>query len=286
MQDANENVKRPALYIIASPIGNLSDLSYRAESTLRILDCVLAEDTKKTKVLMNHYNIVTPVRHYFEQDSKDKANEYVKKIKKNEAAWGLITDAGTPLVSDPGYRLVKECVANDIEIISIPGASAVMTCLALSDIPVDKFVFEGFLPTRKASRERRLRNLVDEERTIVFFEAPHRIVDFLESLVNVVGASRKVVIGREMTKYFETIYRGSLEKLLTKFKDSAVERKGEFTILLAGNEDKKSKNDKAISQVIEVVRDEVDSKTAVRLISKLTGLPRNVAYKKFLERNS
>jgi 16S rRNA (cytidine1402-2'-O)-methyltransferase len=218
------------LYVVATPIGNLEDITLRALRVLKEVDAIAAEDTRHTQKLLAHYNIRTPLVSYHEHNEKSKARELVDELKSGKTI-ALVTDAGTPTISDPGYRLIVEAIGADIGIVPIPGASAVATALAASGLPTDRFVFEGFLSAKQKERRARLQELSGEARTLVFYEAPHRLLESLGDMRNLLG-DREIVIARELTKLHEEFFRGALSAAIEKF--SATGARGEITLLVQG----------------------------------------------------
>ncbi len=218
------------LYIIPTPIGNLEDITLRALRLLKEVDMVLAEDTRTTKKLFSHYEIDTPLASFHMHNEHKVLSKYINKLKNGELL-ALVSDAGTPAISDPGFLLVRECVKNDIEVDCLPGATAFIPALVNSALPSDKFVFEGFLPVKKG-RQTRLKLLSDEERTMVFYESPHRIVKTLSQFCEYFGGDRNVSVSREISKMFEETKRGSMKEVMTYFEQK--KPKGEFVIIVEG----------------------------------------------------
>lgn len=216
------------LYLVSTPIGNLEDITLRALRILKEVDLIAAEDTRKTRRLLTHYEIKTPLTSYFEGNQQSKTERIVARLKDGDSI-ALVSDAGTPIISDPGYPLLRECIAQDITIVPIPGASAVLTAAAISGLPLHNFTFEGFLSPKSGKRKRQLAQLVNEERTLILFESPHRLCRFLEDALEVMG-ERDIVITRELTKHFEEIFRGNISEALEKFRKT--EPRGEFTIVI------------------------------------------------------
>ncbi|PLX28226.1 16S rRNA (cytidine(1402)-2'-O)-methyltransferase [Candidatus Parcubacteria bacterium] len=216
------------LYIVATPIGNLGDFTFRAVEILKNVDVVLCEDTRVTRVLLKHYDISTETMSYHQHSDDEKVNK-IKKLLEEEKNIALVTDAGTPGISDPGNRLIESLVQNleSVEIIPIPGASAITTALSISGFPTDKFVFMGF-PPHKKGRQTYFKKLAEKEYTVALYESPHRITKTLTNLSEVLDADRKICICRELTKKFETVYRGSVGGI----GDMRVKDKGEFVILV------------------------------------------------------
>jgi 16S rRNA (cytidine1402-2'-O)-methyltransferase len=218
------------LILVPTPIGNLADMTYRAVEVLKSADVILAEDTRVSGILLKHYGIETPMQSYHMHNEHGMTDSVVKQIK-NGREMAIITDAGTPGISDPGFLLVRACVAQDIKIECLPGATAFVPALVNSGLPNDKFVFEGFLPAKKG-RQKRLKALAEEDRTIIFYESPYKIPKTLQQLVEHFGADRQVSISREISKLYEETIRGTLAEVIAHFEEK--KPKGEFVIVLAG----------------------------------------------------
>ncbi|MFC1657222.1 16S rRNA (cytidine(1402)-2'-O)-methyltransferase [Candidatus Moduliflexota bacterium] len=227
--------RRGRLFIVSTPIGNLEDISLRALRVLKESDLIAAEDTRHTRKLLSHYDIHTPLTSFYQQQQVRRAPAIVEKML-NGASVALVSDAGTPGISDPGWYLVRAAIDAGIEIGAVPGPSAVVTLLSLSGLPTDRFVFEGFLPLKAGKKRRRLDEISGERRTMVFYESPHRLEKTLAVMVEVFG-NRPAAVGRELTKLFEEVRRGSLGDLLNSFAGKKV--RGEITIAVAGCERKK-----------------------------------------------
>ncbi len=218
------------LYLVSTPIGNLEDITLRAIRILKTVDRIAAEDTRKTRRLLTHYDIQTPLTSYFEGEQQvKKGAKLIQRLKAGETI-ALVSDAGTPAISDPGYPLLQACIAEDIPIVPIPGASAVLAAATVSGLPLHNFTFEGFLSPKSGKRKRQLAALATEERTLILFESPHRLCRFLEDVLEVMG-ERNIVIARELTKQFEEIFRGVVSEALKKFQSTPP--RGEFTIVIA-----------------------------------------------------
>lgn len=216
------------LYLVSTPIGNLEDITLRAIRILKEVDLIAAEDTRITRRLLTHYEIDTPVTSYFEGNQHTKAEKLIERLKDGESI-ALVSDAGTPTISDPGYPLLQECIKANVAIVPIPGASAILAAATISGLPLHNFTFEGFLSPKSGKRKRQLTDLADEERTIILFESPHRIRRLLEDVFEVMG-ERDIVIARELTKRYEEIFRGITSQALEKFCTS--EPRGEFTVVI------------------------------------------------------
>jgi len=218
------------LYIIPTPIGNLEDITLRALRLLKDVDLVLAEDTRTSKKLFSHYDIQTPLASFHMHNEHKVLAKYIDRIKSGET-FALISDAGTPAISDPGFLLVRECVKNEIEVDCLPGATAFVPALVNSGLPNEKFVFEGFLPVKKG-RQTRLKLLVDESRTMVFYESPHRVIKTISQFAEYFGEERKASVSREISKMFEETIRGTISELTEHFENK--KPKGEFVIIVEG----------------------------------------------------
>jgi len=231
-----EEIVSGALYIVSTPIGNLADISYRAIHILNNVDLIAAEDTRVTSRLLNFYEIKTKSIPYHSYNQKNQTPKLINKLKNNKTI-ALVSDAGTPGISDPAYELVRNCVQEKIKIIPIPGASAMLAALVVSGLPTNRFVFEGFLPLKKG-RQTRLTELKDEKRTLVFYESPHRVLKTVTQFLEFFG-NRQCQMGREITKKFEEFFRGSLEELISYLESKKI--KGEIVLIVEGNSDKKVK---------------------------------------------
>jgi 16S rRNA (cytidine1402-2'-O)-methyltransferase len=219
------------LYIVATPIGNLDDITLRALRVLKEVDVVAAEDTRHTQVLLNHYGIQTPLTSYHEHNERTKAEDLVKRLLKGQDI-ALVSDAGTPAISDPGFRLVAQALDAGIRIIPLPGASALTAVLSAAGLPTDRIAFEGFLPAKKKQRRQKLQALRDEARTLVFYEAPHRLAEALDDIHELLG-DRKTVLAREVSKVHEEFLRGRISELIRVLQRREI--RGEFTVVVSGS---------------------------------------------------
>lgn len=220
------------LILVPTPIGNLQDMTFRAVEVLKASDLILAEDTRNSSILLKHFGIETMMRS-FHKFNEHKVLQKIISILKEGKTLALISDAGTPGISDPGFLLVRECIANDIEVESLPGPTAFLPALINSGLPCDRFCFEGFLPQKKG-RHKKVQELQDEKRTMVFYESPHRLMKSLELFAEYFGMERKVSVSRELTKIHEENVRGSLEKVMDHFREKDI--KGEIVIVLEGKQ--------------------------------------------------
>lgn len=218
------------LYLVPTPIGNLDDITLRAISVLKNVDIILAEDTRKSGILLKHLNIAKPLQSYHSFNEHKVLTSLINRFKDGEKM-ALISDAGTPAISDPGYLLVRECLNENIKVECLPGATAFVPALVKSGLPSDKFVFEGFLPPKKG-RKTRLEQLANEERTIIFYESPHRLIKSIEQFIEFFGPDRKASVSRELTKIYEETINGSFQEILEYFKEKNV--KGEIVIVVEG----------------------------------------------------
>jgi len=226
------------LYVVSAPIGNLEDISLRALRVLKEADLIAAEDTRHTRKLLSRYDIHTPLISYFEHNEFRRGELLLEKLQNGQNI-ALVSNAGTPAISDPGYRIINMCIEADIDIVPIPGPSAFLAAAVVSGFPLSSFVFEGFLPAKKSRRIKRLNVLRDEPRTLIFYEAPHRLLKFLADALEILG-DREMVIARELTKMYEEIYRGSISQAIQKFTE--VKPRGEFTIVVRGAEDNRDES--------------------------------------------
>lgn len=223
----------PALYVVATPIGHLDDISRRAVDILTGVDVCCAEDTRHSKRLLDHLGAKPRLVSVHEHNERERL-DFIQSLLQEGKSVALISDAGTPLISDPGYHLVRAVADAGFDVPPIPGASAVITALSVSGLPTDRWVFEGFLPSKTGARTKRLAQLAEESRTLVFYESSHRILDSLKDMAEVFGAQRPVAVARELTKTFETVLRGSFEEVVSQVESDANQQKGEFVVVVGG----------------------------------------------------
>jgi len=266
------------LYVVATPIGNLADMVPRAIETLQTVSLIAAEDTRHSSRLLAHFDIKTPTVAYHDHSDEHRTEQLISRLCKGENI-ALISDAGTPLVSDPGYRLVRKAREQGIQIVPIPGACAMVAALSAAGLPSDRFAFEGFLPAKQVARITQLESLSGDTRTLIFYEAPHRILETLQDMLAVFGAEREVVIAREITKTFETIKGDKLENMVQWVAADTNQQRGEIVLMVHGA----SKSESAeISveheRIMRLLLEELPVKQAATLGAKITGLKKNFLY--------
>ena len=274
------------LYVVATPIGNPDDISARAIRTLAEVNLIACEDTRRTGQLLARHQIGTPTISHFEHNEERRVPELVERLKAGEKI-ALVTDAGTPAISDPGFRLVRAALDANVRVVALPGASAVIAALSIAGIPTDRFTFEGFIPTRDAARIKALEELRREPRTIVFYEAARRVADTLSAMASAFGESRDAAVVCEITKTYERTIRGTLGELEQRFRETPA--LGEIVIVVAGAADEsKSKNVEAVTvdlrEALEVLREAgLGLKQASAVVAKLTGIGRREVYQDALK---
>ena len=268
---------RGCLYITATPIGNREDITLRAIKTLRSVDLLAAEDTRYSKKLLEYYKIQTPLLSLHEHNEAACTTLLCKKLNQGFNI-ALISDAGTPLISDPGYQLVSTVREMGIEVIPIPGACAAISALVASGLPTHQFIFEGFLPSKGGVRRKKLESLKSQRRTIIFYESVHRIVDLIYLLNEIFENDRRATIARELTKKFETIYTATLVELKRWIDENPIQKKGEFVVIISGQVKKLIAINEEHQRWLMILLSELPFKQAVSLATKMTGLPRKNLY--------
>lgn len=270
------------LFIVATPIGNMADISARAVEVLKAVDLIAAEDTRHSGHLLGHYQITTPLVAYHDHGSEAQGERIFAALDEGKNV-ALISDAGTPLVSDPGYRLVRSARLNAYKVVPLPGACAAITALSAAGLPSDRFCFEGFLPSKQSQRRKSLELLASETRTLIFYEAPHRIVATVEDLIAIFGAQREVTLARELSKTYETLLSGNLDELLAQIKADLNQQKGEMVLVVRGFDGPvQSDQEREEERVLTLLLDELPVKQAASLAAKICGGQRNTLYKKAL----
>ncbi len=283
----SKNKTEGILYICGTPIGNLEDITFRALRILKKVKLIAAEDTRHTKKLLNYYQINTKVTSYYEYNKFKKASYLVERLKDGQEI-ALVSDAGMPGISDPGYVLINLALKNDIKIIPVPGVSALITALVVSGLPTDKFVFEGFLPRKTKERKKYFKSIENEERTIIFYETPHRLKKALKDMLDTWG-DRKIIIARELTKKYEEIIRGKLSQVLNEINTKEI--KGEITLVVQGG--KRGKENDTINllkrkcimeEYLKKLKNQgYSNKDIIKITQEKLNIPKNIIYKKLLE---
>jgi 16S rRNA (cytidine1402-2'-O)-methyltransferase len=266
------------LYIVATPIGNLEDITFRAIRVLKEVDLIAAEDTRHTQKLLNHYGIKTPVTSYFEHNKAAKGDFLSGRLKEGKDV-ALVSDAGTPGISDPGYELIKGVIKDGIRVVPVPGPSAAITGLSISGLLTDIFAFEGFLPAKEKARRDRLETLRGEERSLIFYESPQRLLSTLKDIRDTIG-DRNIAVLRELTKIHEEVLRGRVSDILEELKDRTV--KGEVVIVLEGNQGEKFKGSVS-SELEKALKCGLSMKEAIEAVSKGFGISKGEVYKEGLK---
>jgi 16S rRNA (cytidine1402-2'-O)-methyltransferase len=271
----------PKLYLIATPIGNLEDITLRALRILKEVDLIACEDTRQTQKLLNHYGIEKRTVSYHEHNEMTRAAELIVDVERG-ASIALVTDAGMPGISDPGFRLITLAIRHHVPVVPVPGATAFLAALVASGLPTDSFRFSGFLPPKRGKRREVLENIMGSPRTQVFYEAPHRLLETMEDIVQVLGLNRQVVIAREVTKLHEEFLRGRAGELLERLRERG-EIKGEITLLIGKSEDSIQSAAAKVgvrSRLKQIMSDEqVDEKVALKKVAKELGVSKSEAYR-------
>lgn len=273
------------LYVVATPIGHLMDLSARAREVLAAVDLIAAEDTRHSRKLLQHFGITTPLTPMHAHNEQQRVEDLLARLQSGQSI-ALISDAGTPLISDPGFPLVRAALQAGIKVSPIPGPSAVMAALSACGLPSDRFTFEGFLPAKRTARLSRLAELAEEERTLIFFEAPHRLEESLRDMVEVLGATREAALARELTKTFETIRLDILAGLMAWVAEDADQQRGECVILVRGVPQTKEKGSAGVTAdalLESLLAHEVSVKTAAAIAADLLGGSKKTYYQRCLE---
>ena len=271
----------PKLYLVATPIGNLEDITLRALRILKEVDLIACEDTRQTQKLLNHYGIEKRTVSYHEHNEMTRAAELIVDVERG-ASIALVTDAGMPGISDPGFRLITLAIRHHVPVVPVPGATAFLAALVASGLPTDSFRFSGFLPPKRGKRREVLENILGSPRTQVFYEAPHRLLETMEDIVQVLGLNRQVVIAREVTKLHEEFLRGRAGELLERLRERG-EIKGEITLLIGKSEDSIQSAAAKVgvrSRLKQIITDEqVDEKAALKKVAKELGVSKSEAYR-------
>jgi len=276
--------KNGDLFLVATPIGNLGDISARARLVLSEVAVIAAEDTRHSGQLLQHLGIAKPLVSLHEHNEARRTDDLVERLKRGESV-ALISDAGTPLISDPGFDLVRAVIAQGIRVVPIPGACAAVAALSAAGLATDRFAFEGFLPAKAAGRRARLETLAQDERTLIFYEAPHRLAETLADIAGVYG-ERRVTVARELTKQFETMYYGTAQELALRATQDADMNRGEIVIVVAGaSPETRSATSLDADKLLRTLLEEVAPALAAKLAAKLTGEKRSELYDRAIAMN-
>lgn len=273
------------LYVVATPIGNLGDMTPRAVEVLQTVNLIAAEDTRHSAKLLQYYGISTKLVAYHDFSNQQRLDKILASLSDGQSV-ALISDAGTPLISDPGYELVSQARNVGVQVVPIPGACALVSALSVSGLPSNQFIFEGFLPAKSSGRKKCLSKVKSESRTVIYYESPHRLVDSLEDMRQVFGGERYIVLARELTKTYETVLSGSIDDVVEMVEEDANQRKGEFVVLLKGVEQQvNSTISEEVERLMAVLMDELSLKQASAIAAKVTGLKKRDLYQWGLEQS-
>ncbi|MDH2589146.1 16S rRNA (cytidine(1402)-2'-O)-methyltransferase [Acinetobacter baumannii] len=270
------------LFVVATPIGHLDDMTFRAIDILKSVSIVAAEDTRQSAQLFKHYNISTPLTACHDHNESNKIEQLVQKLLAGENI-ALISDAGTPLISDPGFKLVRAAQENGIRVVPVPGACAAIAALSAVGLPSDRFSFEGFLPSKGSQRISQLEKLKNETQTLIFYEAPHRILECVKNMAEVFGENRPVGFAREITKTFETIKKMTLKDLVSFIENDHNQEKGEIVLVVGGAPEKTDLEQEKLDELLKRLLQDLSVKAASQLAADLTGIKKKVAYQRALE---
>ena len=269
-------------YVVATPIGNLADLTERAKQVLTSVDVIACEDTRHTAKLLQHLGLRKPLLSVHEHNERERVEQIARHLEQGQSM-ALVSDAGTPLISDPGYPLVQALRARGLNVSPIPGVSAIITALSAAGLPTDRFTFEGFLPHKSGAKREKLLAQEQEARTLVYYESKHRILDTLDVMADVFGAERQACVARELTKTFETFYHGTLPDILSQLQADADQQKGEFVVMIAGNPNPAPASEVDSNKLFRLLLAELPPKKAAAIIADLTGENKKELYQKALE---
>ncbi|MBD2485960.1 16S rRNA (cytidine(1402)-2'-O)-methyltransferase [Aulosira sp. FACHB-615] len=273
----NDKPQPGTLYVVGTPIGNLEDITFRAVRILQTVDLIAAEDTRHTGKLLQHFQVKTPQISYHEHNRNSRIPEILEHLNHGKAI-ALVSDAGMPGISDPGYELIKACIDAGIKVVPIPGASAAITALSAAGLPTDKFAFEGFLPPKAQQRREYLETLQTESRTLIFYESPHRLTDTLQDLAAAFGDERQIVLARELTKLYEEFWRGTIADAIAHYQQR--EPQGEYTLLVAGTPATQPllTETQLKAELQQLIRQGISRSQASRQLAKFTSLSRREVY--------
>ena len=270
------------LYVVATPIGNLGDITLRGLEVLKDVDLIAAEDSRHSKKLLNHFSIDKPIISLHEHNEQQRVSFLLEKLNQGQSI-ALISDAGTPLISDPGFIIVRELQQTGIKVITIPGASAIIAALSISGLPTDHFTFAGFLPVKGKARKQALEQLLSASSTTVFYEAPHRILNTVQELSTILDKGREIVIAKELTKLFETVIRGNSADILNWLEQDHNHQKGEFVLMVKGVEQQAVESEQQVRKILNLLLPELPPKKAVAIAANLTNWSKKNLYNLSLE---
>lgn len=270
------------LFVVATPIGHLDDMTFRAIQVLKSVSLIAAEDTRQSAQLLKHFNIETPLTACHDHNEANKIHQLIEKLKNGENL-ALISDAGTPLISDPGFKLVRAAQEHGIRVTPVPGACAAIAALSAVGLPSDRFSFEGFLPSKSSQRLIQLEKLKDETQTLIFYEAPHRILECVKDMRDVFGAERAIGFAREITKTFETINKMMLGELVEFIERDHNQQKGEIVLVIGGAATEKDLSQAKLDEWLNRLLQDVSVKAAAQIVADLTGMKKKIAYQRALE---
>ena len=270
------------LFVVATPIGHLDDMTFRAIQVLKSVSLIAAEDTRQSAQLLKHFNIETPLTACHDHNEANKIHQLIEKLKNGENL-ALISDAGTPLISDPGFKLVRAAQEHGIRVTPVPGACAAIAALSAVGLPSDRFSFEGFLPSKSSQRLIQLEKLKDETQTLIFYEAPHRILECVKDMRDVFGAERAIGFAREITKTFETIKKMMLGELVEFIERDHNQQKGEIVLVIGGAATEKDLSQAKLDEWLNRLLQDVSVKAAAQIVADLTGMKKKIAYQRALE---
>lgn len=280
------NEKLGTLYVVATPIGNLKDMTLRGIEILKQVDRIAAEDTRHAGPLLKHYSIEKPMLSLHEFNERERMSIVMDYLHEGESI-ALISDAGTPLINDPGFHLVRFARQQGVPVVPVPGACAAITALSVAGLPTDRFTFEGFLPAKSEARKHKLQALLHESRTMIFYEAPHRLLNALEDMAEIFGGDRVAVVARELTKVHESILQADLASLIAYYTENDSKQRGEIVLLVKGIEEEAQATREVVPEmVLEILLAELPLKQAASLASKITGERKNVLYELALAKKS
>ncbi|KHS98899.1 16S rRNA methyltransferase [Pectobacterium brasiliense] len=281
-QDQQADISASTLYIVPTPIGNLGDITQRALAVLASVDLIAAEDTRHTGLLLQHFAINARLFALHDHNEQQKADVLLAKLQSGQSI-ALVSDAGTPLINDPGYHLVRRCREAGVRVVPLPGACAAITALSASGLASDRFCYEGFLPAKTKGRKDKLRELGEETRTLIFYESTHRLLDSLQDISEVLGAERYVVLAREITKTWESIHGAPVGELLAWVKEDENRRKGEMVLIVEGHQIDDSALSAEALRTLTLLRAELPLKKAAALAAEIHGVKKNALYRYGLE---